>query len=244
MTAASQRIEERPNAAAAEEPLGWAARAPAFPQGEDDFHSVAVITNPSSLVAEAIRALRTRIMAQHVQIGRRALAVCGATRGAGCSFVAANLAVALAQIGVKTALVDADLRRPELDDLLGIRRAGPGLSDYLAGDDIHLQDIVGEPLMPCLSFVHAGALAEQPQELLASARFASLAGQLLREQQITIFDTTPANGCTDAQRVATVAGYSLVVARKHTSYVDDLATLSKLLRADGSKVVGSVLVDF
>jgi hypothetical protein len=44
--------------------------------------------------------------------------------------------------------------------------------------------------------------------------------------------------------VATVAGYSLVVARKHTSYVDDLATLSKLLRADGSKVVGSVLVDF
>ena len=60
---------------------------------------------------------------------------------------------------------------------------------------------------------------------------------------MTIFDTTPANGCTDAQRVATVAGYSLVVARKNSSYVDDLATLAKLLRADGSKVVGSVLVD-
>ena len=209
----------------------------------EPFDALAVVDDPSSIIAEAVRALRTRIMAQHVQIGRRALAVCGATPGVGCSFIAANLAVSLAQIGVRTALVDADLRNPSLSRLLRVEHEGPGLSDFLADPDIYIQDLVGEPLLPCLSFIPAGAIPGRPQELLASARFQGLASHLLREHQVTIFDTTPANGCTDAQRVATVAGYSLVVARKNSSYVDDLATLAKLLRADGSKVVGSVLVD-
>lgn len=215
-----------------------------FPQGEDDFHSVVVVNSPASPAAEAIRALRTRIMAQHVQAGRRALAICGATEDSGCTFIAANLAVALAQIGVRTALVDADLRHSGLGSLLGTNGNGPGLSDYLADERLDIHELLHEPVLPCLSFISAGSPATSPQELLATARFASFANQLLREHQITIFDTTAANGCTDAQRVATVAGYSLVVARKHTSYVDDLVTLSKLLRADGSTVVGSVLVDF
>ncbi|HEY0447073.1 MAG TPA: CpsD/CapB family tyrosine-protein kinase [Allosphingosinicella sp.] len=215
-----------------------------FPRGPDDFHSVVVVNNPSSVMAEAVRGLRTRIMAQHVQAGRRALAVCGATQDSGCTFVAANLAVALAQIGVRTALVDADLRHPSLDTLLGVAQAAPGLSDYLADDRLGIHDVVGDPVVPCLSFVAAGSPRSNPQELLATARFAAFASQLLREHQITIFDTTAANGCTDAQRVATVAGYSLVVARKDTSFVSDLATLARLLRADGSKIVGSVLVDY
>lgn len=220
------------------------ARPHLFPRGTDDFHSIAVVTNPSSIVAEAVRGLRTRIMAQHVQIGRRALALCAATPESGCSFIAANLAVALAQIGVRTALVDADLRNPGLTSLLGVEDGRPGLSDYLANEDLYIEDVVREPLVPCLSFVSAGPLAPRPQELLAGARFAAFASHMLREHQVTIFDTTAANGCTDAQRVATVAGYSLVVARKNNSYVEDLSTLTKLLRADGSKVVGSVLVEF
>jgi capsular exopolysaccharide synthesis family protein len=214
-----------------------------LPASGEPFDALAVVDDPSSIIAEAVRALRTRIMAQHVQIGRRALAVCGATPGVGCSFIAANLAVSLAQIGVRTALVDADLRKPSLSRLLRVEHEGPGLSDFLADPDLYIQDLIGEPLLPCLSFIPAGSVHARPQELLASARFQGLASHLLREHQVTIFDTTPANGCTDAQRVATVAGYSLVVARKNNSYVGDLATLAKLLRADGSNVVGSVLVD-
>jgi protein-tyrosine kinase len=66
----------------------------------------------------------------------------------------------------------------------------------------------------------------------------------MREFDLTIFDTTATNSCTDAQRVATVSGYSLVVARKHKSHVKDVATLSGLLRADRSVVVGTVLNDY
>src|SRR5277367_4587965 len=82
--------------------------------------SLVVVENPSDGPAEAIRALRTHLMAQHFQEGRRALAVCAASRGVGCSFIAANLALALSQIGVKSLLIDADLRAPSLDGLFGV----------------------------------------------------------------------------------------------------------------------------
>src|SRR5690349_8629826 len=71
----------------------------------------------ANIRAESIRGLRTHIMARHVEQGRRAVAVCAATEAVGCSFVAANLALALSQIGVKTLLIDADLRRPTIDTL-------------------------------------------------------------------------------------------------------------------------------
>jgi capsular exopolysaccharide synthesis family protein len=218
-------------------------RAHRFPRDRDELNSIVVVTNPGGVLAEAVRSLRTRIMAQHVQTGRRALAICAATEGAGASFVAANLAVALAQIGIRTALVDSDLRNPTLDEMLGVERHTPGLADCLTDQQLQLHDLMQEHVMPCLSYISSGSSSASPQELLATERFASFTDLVLREHQITIFDTTAANGCTDAQRVATVAGYSLVVARKNSSFMSDLTTLSKLLRADGSKVVGSVLVD-
>src|ERR1700748_150683 len=67
---------------------------------------VVLLSNPTGAAAEAIRALRTHLMAQHVGEGRRALAVCGASHHVGRTFMAVNLAVALAQIGLKTLLID------------------------------------------------------------------------------------------------------------------------------------------
>ena len=89
--------------------------------------SLVMVSSPGDAAAEAIRALRTHIMAQHIQEGRRALAVCAASAGVGCTFIASNLAVALSQIGVKTLLIDADLRRPGRRPLYRLAHQGPGL---------------------------------------------------------------------------------------------------------------------
>jgi capsular exopolysaccharide synthesis family protein len=208
------------------------------------FASVAVVEYPGSIEAEAIRGLRTRIMAQHAREGRRALAVCAATQGAGCTFVAANLAVALGQIGVKTVIVDADLRFPEIAPLLKLDTDVPGLADYLADDALDFDTVLQGPIYPSVWAVSAGRVRPNPQELLSGDRFRGFVDTLLREFELTIFDTTAANRCTDAQRVATVAAYSLIVARKHQSYVSDISTLAKLLRADRSTVIGTVLNEF
>ena len=203
-----------------------------------------VVLDTVGIEAEAIRGLRTRIMAQHVREGRRALAICTPSAASGCSFVAANLAVAMAQIGVKTALVDADLRNPSIGSYFGLPGDHIGLADYLADDSLRLQEIALDDYIPSLTLIGSGAIPSNPQELLSSERFRSLVDQLLREFDLTIIDTTPANSCTDAQRVATVAGYSMIVARKHKSYVSDVATLAKMLRADRSVIVGTVLNDY
>lgn len=203
-----------------------------------------VVLGQGGVEAEAIRGLRTRIMAQHVREGRRALAICTPTVDSGATFVASNLAVAMAQIGVKTALVDANLRTPSIARVFGLREDRLGLVDFLADETVRLHEIVNGELFPHLAVIGAGPPADNPQELLSSDRFRTLIDQLLREFDLTIIDTTPANSCTDAQRVATVAGYSLIVARKHKTYVGDVTTLAKLLRADRSMIVGTVLNDY
>src|ERR1700679_4371963 len=104
-------------------------------------------SEPFGVRAEAIRALRTHLLAQHLAGGRRALAVCGPTAGVGVSFVAANLAVALSQVGVNTLLVDANLREPGLERL--IRPPGPpvGLAQKLA-DNTPYDEFVDARVMP------------------------------------------------------------------------------------------------
>ena len=245
MMGAAQPVEAvEPYPADANDEAGDAGFVPPIPAPSAEPFSSLVVLQPGGVEAEAIRGLRTRIMAQHVREGRRSLAICSPSAETGCTFVASNLAVALAQIGVKTVLVDADLRQPGVAAMFGIADDNPGLSDYLADPSLRLDDVVYGDAMPHLSLVTAGLPPHNPQELLSSHRFRALVDQLLREYDLTILDTTPTNACTDAQRVATVAGYSLIVARKHKSFMGDVATLAKLLRADRSMVVGTVLNDF
>ena len=200
-----------------------------------------VMEDPAAGPAEAIRALRTHLMAQHFQEGRRALAICAASRGVGCSFIAANLAVALAQIGVKTLLIDADLRTPTLDGLF--RGAGPhtGLAQCLVSEDASFREYIQNDAQPNLSVMLSGGAPENPQELLAGDRFRALTEFCLRDFDATIFDTPPANICADGRRVSTVVGYSLIVARRNVTFVDDVKTLATQLEADHARVVGTVL---
>lgn len=203
-----------------------------------------MVTAPHSVEAEAIRALRTRLAAQHLREGRRSLAICAAASESGCTYVAVNLAVAMAHAGVRTALVDTNLRDPMVADICGLPLDMPGLAEYLADDSIAMAEIVDTELLPNLSVIGGGELPANPQELLSGSRFRAFADQLLREYDLTIFDTAPANICSDGLRVATMAGFSLIVTRKHKSYVEDVKTLAKQLRADRSVVVGSILNDF
>ncbi len=203
--------------------------------------SLVVIEHPSAGSAEAIRALRTHLMAQHFNEGRRALAICAASRGVGCSFIAANLALSLSQIGVKSLLIDANLRAPSLDTLFGVSRSVLGLAECLASEDVGFRECIQADVQPSLSVVFSGGVPENPQELLASDRFKALTEFCLREFDATILDTPPANSCADARRVSTVIGYSLIVARRNVTYVDDVKILAGQLEDDHARVVGTVL---
>ena len=201
------------------------------------------ISAPLSPSAEGVRVLRTHVQSQHLQLGRRALAVCGVGMGHGCSFVAANLAVALAQIDVATLLIDANLRDPGIEKYIPRPEGaiGGGLRACLRDLDTPASQFIDEDVRPNLSILYAGGVAPDAQELLSRDRFEEVMNLCLRTYDATIIDTPPANSSADALRVSNVAGYSLIVARKHHTLVSDVKTLVGHLNANRATVVGTVL---
>ncbi len=205
---------------------------------------IIVLSDPASPRAESLRLLRTQIIAQHVGAGRRAFAVTGATDGSGVTFIAANLAAALSQVGIKTLLVDSNLRNPRQDAVFGIDPNGPGLSTYLALEANRPERVVYSNVLPNLSVVPAGPPVARPQELLSGARFRTGVDILLRQYDVAVFDTPATNENADALTVAGVLGYALVVARRDHSFVKDVQTLSAQLSASRATVIGAVLNDY
>lgn len=204
-------------------------------------NALATISEPSTEQAESIRVLRTHVMAQHVDQGRRALSICAVSPDSGCTLVAANLAVALSQIGVKTLLIDGDLRNPSIEGLIRPSRPVAGLQQCLRAGDGDYSAFIQQDVLPDLSVMYSGGVPPDPQELLAGDRFKTLMDHFLRDFQMTIIDTPPAMSCADSRRVSSVVGYSVVVARQHQSRITDIGTLISQLQQDGAKVIGTVL---
>src|SRR5881394_2257900 len=102
--------------------------------------------------AEAVRTIRTHMVARHLEDGRRGLSVAGPTSGVGCTYTAANLAVALSQVGISTLLIDGDLRAPRVEEFIRPERPTSGLRQYLEdGGAGRLHDHVHNEVLPNLS---------------------------------------------------------------------------------------------
>jgi capsular exopolysaccharide synthesis family protein len=202
-----------------------------------------LLTPPSAKTAESIRALRTIVLAQHIQGGKRGLAICAPAVGVGATFLAVNLAVALAQSGLRTLLIDADLRSPSVQKHLRPSRESGGLRACLSEGRADVADEVDAEIAPNLSVLYAGARGADAHELLSRESFEAVINACLREYDITIVDTSPANISADARRVSNVVGHSLVVARRNETMLSDIQTLVQQLQRDHANVVGTVLND-
>jgi protein-tyrosine kinase len=193
--------------------------------------------------AEAIRTVRTHLVARHLQDGRRSLAVCAASSKVGCTFTAVNLAVAMAQAGIATLLIDGDLRAPEVDRFIRPLTPRPGLKECLSNSGFSLNDCIHPEVLPNLSILYSGGVASNPQELLAGEAFKRLIDRCLRDFEFTIVDTTAADIGADERLEARMVGYALIVARTHVSRMSDLSSLALKLEEDGVRVIGTVLND-
>lgn len=200
-----------------------------------------IISDPHGAAAESIHALRGRVQSQHIQAGRRALAICGPTPEVGCTFVAVNLATALAQIGVKTLLVDGNLRMPAVHTYFEPELAGEGLYECLITPGDPVPEFIHESVLPNLDVMTAGQPSRTAHELLAGDGFPELVNMFMRDYDMVIIDTPPANSCADSLRISTVAGFSLIVVRKHRTLVSDVKVLADQLSKEHAVAIGSVL---
>jgi capsular exopolysaccharide synthesis family protein len=200
-----------------------------------------LVTDPDGAAAEAIRALRTRVQSQHLQLGRRALAICGPTPEVGCTFVAVNLAIALSQIGVKTLLIDGDLRNPAVHTYFDPPLSGGGLYECLRSSADSIAEFTDENVMPNLDILGAGNPDRTGHELLASEKFPEIINTCVRDYDMTIIDTPPANSCADGLRISTVTGFALIVTRKNHTLVSDVRVLADQLKKERAPAIGTVL---
>ena len=197
---------------------------------------------PWSRQVEVLRGIRTQLLLRWFDAEHHALAVVSPRAGDGRSYVAANLAVVCSQLGERTLLIDADLRRPRIHSMFGIDNQ-KGLSSMLA-QRAGNEAIVTLPSMRSLSVLPSGPEPPNPQELLASSEFDNLLKGLNAQFDVILIDSTETETAADALIVAARAAGVVVVGRKHYSRIAELDLLAEKLSAAGAEVVGTILNEF
>ncbi len=155
-----------------------------------------LVKSPNSAVADAYRVLRTNLIFSSAETTGRVMLVTSANPAEGKTTTLANLAVALAQNGAKVLAVDADLRRPTLNQHFAVLKT-PGLTDLIVGkaaasQAIHSTQIEGLQLLPC------GYLPPNPAELLGSPMMKQIIEALRAHYEWVLIDAPPLLAMADA----------------------------------------------
>ncbi|WP_431050612.1 polysaccharide biosynthesis tyrosine autokinase [Roseateles sp. L2-2] len=199
------------------------------------------LNQPFSSQAEVFRAIRSQITMRLYREGdsRRALAVISPDTLDGKSYFTANLAVTLAQLGGRTLLVDADLRRPRQHEIFDVNNQA-GLSSILSGrsEPRVIQQVEG---LNSLFILPVGAVPPNPVELLERPAFGMLMRELAGKFDHVLVDTSASRYGADAAIVASRCGAALVLARQNQSRVSALQDLTDSLDGVSTTLVGTVM---
>ncbi|WP_082046423.1 polysaccharide biosynthesis tyrosine autokinase [Arthrobacter sp. L77] len=182
---------------------------------------------PQGPRAESFRQIRTNLQFAHVSHKSKAVLVTSSLPGEGKTTTATNLAIAIAQGGQSVVLVDADLRRPRVDEYLGLER-NAGLTTALVGR-AEVEDLL-QPWGPDELYVlTAGQIPPNPSELLGSDAMKQLITGLEQKFDAVIIDAPPLLPVTDAAVLAQqVGGVVLVIGSSKVKLPDLQKSLGSL----------------
>jgi capsular exopolysaccharide synthesis family protein len=193
-----------------------------------------------SAVAEAYRSIRTAL---HLgsNVICKTLVVVSPSAGEGKSTTASNVALAFAQAGERTLLIDCDLREPVQHMIFEVD-GSVGLSDVMCGA-VRVRDAVRATDMPNLFMLPCGPIPTNPSELLASKRFTRLMQSLGKSFDRIIIDSPPLLNATDGCILAAAADVTVLVVRMGGSTREQAALALDELNRVGANVLGVVAND-
>jgi tyrosine-protein kinase Etk/Wzc len=190
-------------------------------------------------VIEALRGIRLNLVHAYGTVGPLLVTVTSPGTGDGKSFVASNLALAFADAGHRTLLIDGDVRRGALHRVVNAQRK-PGLTDILAGKTPR-EECIQTTEYKALEFIGCGTRLSGAPELLGSPSMVQLVTGLRSRYGVIVVDSPPLGAGVDAFALATVTGNAVIVLR--TGATDRELAEAKLDVLDRLpiRVIGAVL---
>lgn len=165
--------------------------------GQLSGRGLVVLEHPKSNESESFRLMRTNIQFSSVDKPVHSMVVTSAGPGEGKTFTASNLAIVIAQGDKRVILVDADLRKPRLQEVFQLENT-LGFTNLVLGEGVTYYDVLQQvPGVPNLLVITSGPLPPNPSELLNSQQALSVMGNLAKHADVVIYDAPPAAAIAD-----------------------------------------------
>jgi capsular exopolysaccharide synthesis family protein len=219
--------------------------------GLDILSGIPTIRNPrnasarlqeASQLVEAFRSLSLTLRSAFDGVGPVVLTVSSPGPGDGKSFVSANLAMALADGGYRTLVIDGDIRRGALHSVFAPATQTPGLTDYLAGETT-LSELIRPTSHPGLFLIPCGRRRRNGPELLAGEGMVDLLRDMRQQFDAVIVDTAPLGAGIDPFALGVATGAMLLVLRSGETDRKLAAAKLEVLDRMPVRVLGAVLND-
>ncbi len=197
---------------------------------------------PSSLVTEQYRSLRTRLLSQNPNYEHRIIAITSAVPKEGKSVTTLNLGCILAEIRhLKVLVVDGDFRRGSLAQMLN-QPTGPGLAELLSGAATY-EEVLRDTPIPNLKFVPAGSTHKRSAaELLTAASAQPTFRRMQNDFHYTIVDTPPATTVTDVGIIGQMCTGVIVIVRLNRTHEAAARRAVRLLQVNNIPIIGCMVV--
>ena len=194
---------------------------------------------PKSSIAEMYRVLRTNLEFASLDSEIKRVVVTSSIPGEGKTTTTSNLAVVNAQLGKRTLLIDADLRRPMVHRMFRLSNAR-GLTSVLIRQS-QLDDAIQQTDVPNLSVLTSGPVPPNPAEVLGSSAMKSLLEQLSGLYDLILLDSPPVLSVTDARLLATACDGVLYVVGAGQVSRQTLRKAAQAMSVVNARILGTAL---
>ncbi|HQR33700.1 MAG TPA: polysaccharide biosynthesis tyrosine autokinase [Blastocatellia bacterium] len=219
--------------------LGGKASKELAPAGMSNNGSVILTqVDANSSIAESYRQLRTALLLSSAGHAPRTLLITSSQPAEGKTTTSVNTAISLSQTGASVLIVDADLRRPRVHKVFGLKN-NAGLSNYLAGDG-ELASLI-QVAMPNLYVLPVGPLPPNPAELLGSAKMKNLVEVLSTNFDYLVIDSPPVSSFADSLILSSLVEGVIIVVKGGVTPREMAQRTKAHLQSVGAKILGVVI---
>ncbi|MCF6291036.1 MAG: polysaccharide biosynthesis tyrosine autokinase [Desulfobacterales bacterium] len=213
---------------------------PSLAKDEQDGTPELITTSDhKSPTSECYRSIRTKILFSSAEEAPKTIMFTSATAKEGKTITSANLAVTMAQAGSRVILIDCDMRRPRIHNIMNVSR-DKGMSNALVGN-CTLEEVIIPSSVPNLDVIPAGPIPPNPSELLGSKAMTRLLAELGEKYDRIIIDTPPISAVTDPVVMAKFVDGVILVVHTNVTRREIVRDALSSLKMTQAHVLGAVL---